>query len=375
MIGGEQVKRVPWDGVAYTRRAREGPCLVCSLLAGDPSYRHHILYESEHVVAFLVPRPTLWGYAIVAPKQHAERLVEDLSLTEYLDLQAVVYRVAGGIAKTVPTERVYVLSLGSQQGNAHVHWHVAPLPPGLPYERQQYFALMAEHGVLTPTWEQLGELAAAARPHIAARPDDPKLHPRAAGEDTGGHLPPGGLSRSQPDPIVPQYLDLGTVAPGRFDGTAMVRLAREGPCFVCATLAGHPEYPHHILYQDADVVAFLARRPTLMGATIVAPTRHAERLEADLTLTEHLHLHHVTYQLGRALSTVLPTERIYVLSLGSQQGNAHIHWGIAPLPPGVPYEHQQFHATMGETGTLSPAPQQQQRLADALRARLRSPGL
>lgn len=43
---------------------------------------------------------------------------------------------------------MYCLSLGSQQGNAHLHWHVAPLPPGVPYGRQQYYALMAENGVL-----------------------------------------------------------------------------------------------------------------------------------------------------------------------------------------------------------------------------------
>jgi ATP adenylyltransferase len=48
----------------------------------------------------------------------------------------------------VPTERLYVLSLGSKQGNAHVHWHLAPLPPGVPYEHQQYAALMHEHGYL-----------------------------------------------------------------------------------------------------------------------------------------------------------------------------------------------------------------------------------
>jgi hypothetical protein len=44
--------------------------------------------------------------------------------------------------------RMYSLSLGSKQGNAHLHWHVAPLPPGVHYDRQQYHALMTENGVL-----------------------------------------------------------------------------------------------------------------------------------------------------------------------------------------------------------------------------------
>jgi hypothetical protein len=47
-------------------------------------------------------------------------------------LQEVVYGVAQALGTVVPCERMYVLSLGSQQGNSHIHWHVAPLPPGTP---------------------------------------------------------------------------------------------------------------------------------------------------------------------------------------------------------------------------------------------------
>jgi hypothetical protein len=36
---------------------------------------------------------------------------------------------------------LYILSLGSQQGNRHVHWHLAPLPPGVAFENQQFAAL------------------------------------------------------------------------------------------------------------------------------------------------------------------------------------------------------------------------------------------
>jgi len=52
------------------------------------------------------------------------------------------------------------MSLGSRQGNAHLHWHVAPLPPGVPYERQQYHALMSENGVLDV--DEAGQRALAA---------------------------------------------------------------------------------------------------------------------------------------------------------------------------------------------------------------------
>jgi diadenosine tetraphosphate (Ap4A) HIT family hydrolase len=63
-------------------------------------------------------------------------------------LQRVVRQVARAVAAVVPTERMYSLSLSSRQGNAHLHWHIAPLAHGVPYDQRQYYALMPENGVL-----------------------------------------------------------------------------------------------------------------------------------------------------------------------------------------------------------------------------------
>lgn len=64
-------------------------------------------------------------------------------------------------------ERVYILSLGSQAANAHVHWHVAPLPPDVPLEEQQYYALMHENGVIEMSDSEMSELAEKLRIKIA----------------------------------------------------------------------------------------------------------------------------------------------------------------------------------------------------------------
>ena len=88
------------------------------------------------------------GYCLVAPKAHIESWIDEMEEDEFLRFQGVVRRVARAVAATVPTERMYSLSLGSQQGNAHLHWHVAPLPPGVPYDEQQFHALMAVNGIL-----------------------------------------------------------------------------------------------------------------------------------------------------------------------------------------------------------------------------------
>jgi hypothetical protein len=70
------------------------------------------------------------------------------------------------VAAAVPTERMYLLSLDSQQGNAHLHWHIAPLPPGVPCELQQYYALMTENGVLDVDDSTPAALARAIRSHL-----------------------------------------------------------------------------------------------------------------------------------------------------------------------------------------------------------------
>jgi hypothetical protein len=42
---------------------------------------------------------------------------------EFLRFQATVHAIVRAIAETVPTERMYSMSLGSRQGNAH-RWRV-----------------------------------------------------------------------------------------------------------------------------------------------------------------------------------------------------------------------------------------------------------
>ena len=68
-------------------------------------------------------------------------------------------------------ERVYILSLGSQQGNKHVHWHIAPLPPGVPFDEQQLAALSIERGVLNLSGTDMANLASQLRKRIEAESD------------------------------------------------------------------------------------------------------------------------------------------------------------------------------------------------------------
>lgn len=137
---------------------------MCRVIDGPEEPTHPVVYRSDHAIAFLNRYPTLLGYCLVAPIEHREAVVADFSSDEYVHLQRVVHQVGTAVSRVVPTERLYVLSLGSNQGNAHVHWHVAPLPPGVPYEQQQFHALrFSTAGVIDVEPEDQEDLAARIR--------------------------------------------------------------------------------------------------------------------------------------------------------------------------------------------------------------------
>jgi diadenosine tetraphosphate (Ap4A) HIT family hydrolase len=136
----QSYERYQPDWKALIHQFRTGPCFICQIIARNPDYRAHIVYEDDRAIAFLDKYPRLYGWTLVAPREHREQVTAHFSVEEYLSLQRVVYRVTEALRHELEAERMYLLSLGSNQGNAHVHWHVVPLPPGVPYEEQQLAA-------------------------------------------------------------------------------------------------------------------------------------------------------------------------------------------------------------------------------------------
>jgi histidine triad (HIT) family protein len=130
------------DVAEYMQSLATRPCFICGLVAGDPAFAHHVVFEDDFAIAFLGKYPPMVGYVLVCPKAHVEQVTGDLSREDYLRLQSLVYDVSESLRRALEVERVYILSLGSQQGNRHVHWHVAPLPPGVPLEEEQQFSAL-----------------------------------------------------------------------------------------------------------------------------------------------------------------------------------------------------------------------------------------
>lgn len=127
---------------------------------------NHIIHQDDTCIVFLNKYPVLYGYVLVAPIKHKEQVTGDFTIGKYLALQRMVYRTAEAVRKSVPAERIYILSLGSQQGNSHVHWHIVPLPYGVPFKEQQLEALQIENGILDISDDEMENLARRIRQNM-----------------------------------------------------------------------------------------------------------------------------------------------------------------------------------------------------------------
>jgi diadenosine tetraphosphate (Ap4A) HIT family hydrolase len=156
-----------FDMDAYLGEVAQG-CFICRLIQGDPTLApHHFIWRGEEAIAFLNRFPTVYGYTLVAPIAHHEQVTGDFSLHRYLALQRIVHAVAEAVRQALRPERIYILSLGSQQTNAHVHWHIVPCPPGTPCEQQQLSLIDVEkQGILQLSPEDGEALVARLQAHL-----------------------------------------------------------------------------------------------------------------------------------------------------------------------------------------------------------------
>ena len=156
-----------FDLEAYLGEVAKG-CFICRLVDGDPMLpHHHVIWRNDQALAFLDRFPTVYGYSLVAPVAHREHVSGDLTLHQYLNLQCIVYAVAEAVRLALKPERIYILSLGSQQSNAHIHWHIVPCPPGTPLEEQQTALIdKRQRGILQLGRQEGQELISRLRAHL-----------------------------------------------------------------------------------------------------------------------------------------------------------------------------------------------------------------
>lgn len=96
--------------------------IFTKIVSGEiPAYK---VAEDENYLAFLDIFPVTKGHTLVIPKKEVDYLF-DLDNESYTGLQLFAKKVAAGIKKAIPCEKVGVLVLGLEVPHAHIH--LAPL--------------------------------------------------------------------------------------------------------------------------------------------------------------------------------------------------------------------------------------------------------
>jgi histidine triad (HIT) family protein len=106
-------------------------CLFCGIADGE--VEHSLVYEDEHVLAFMDIQPVVRGHVLVAPREHAAHLA-DLDPEDGKAVFALGQRVAAALrASNLRCEGVNLhLADGAVAGQDvfHVHLHVIPRHEG-----------------------------------------------------------------------------------------------------------------------------------------------------------------------------------------------------------------------------------------------------
>jgi histidine triad (HIT) family protein len=82
-----------------------------------PAYK---VAENEEFLAFLDVNPLVKGHVLVIPKIEVDYIF-DLEDDVYLGLQAFAKKVALGVKKAIPCQRVGVAVMGLEVPHAHIH--------------------------------------------------------------------------------------------------------------------------------------------------------------------------------------------------------------------------------------------------------------
>ncbi len=94
------------------------PSIFSKIVSGDiPS---HKVVEDENFLAFLDINPLVEGHTLVIPKKEVDYIF-DLEDDLLAGLHVFAKKVAKGIEKVVPCERIGVTVIGLEVPHAHVH--------------------------------------------------------------------------------------------------------------------------------------------------------------------------------------------------------------------------------------------------------------
>ncbi|MCL1989842.1 MAG: HIT family protein [Defluviitaleaceae bacterium] len=108
-------------------------CIFCKIIARE--IPGHIVYEDEHVLAFLDISQTTEGHTLIIPKKHRVDVFE-MDAPKMEQVFAVVPKIATALKKTFNCRGINMVNNnGEAAGQTVFHYHVHLIPR---YEKDQF---------------------------------------------------------------------------------------------------------------------------------------------------------------------------------------------------------------------------------------------
>ena len=146
------------------------PCLFCAI--AQRQCPAHIVYEDDHLVAFLDIGPIRPGHVQIIPRDHYPTF-DDLTAELASRIIILGQRLARIIKATHQVSRAAFLFTGSDV--AHAHAHVLPLVAPTDITSRRYIAEenVTFRPITRPSDEELGKVAFTLREALKSRDTSP----------------------------------------------------------------------------------------------------------------------------------------------------------------------------------------------------------
>ena len=128
-------------------------CIFCKII--NKEIPGHVLFENEHVLAFLDISQTTKGHTLVIPKVHVQDVFEMSSLA-MSEVYKVIPRLANALKETLGASGMNVVNNnGAVAGQTVFHYHVHLIPR---YEEQDGFKCVYTNNMNNYSVEELTAL-------------------------------------------------------------------------------------------------------------------------------------------------------------------------------------------------------------------------
>lgn len=136
-------------------------CLFCKIIEG--SIPGEIIYEDDHVVAFMDIGPVSVGHVLLIPKTHRENIY-DMTEEEASHLFAVAPKIANALKEEFTPAGLNLLqNNGAAAGQAVFHFHMHFIPR---YDQNDGFQFTWDPKVEEIPQERIRQIAAGIRTQL-----------------------------------------------------------------------------------------------------------------------------------------------------------------------------------------------------------------